>query len=218
MRPIPAIRRRWMFGRIVAFALLVAPFSAARAEGPAEPDIRDNFHKGSKHIGATAGYGHGFRFGSDKNKQLSAILGEVRMATLIPRFGYGATDPIGGDSFLRGNVDMLFKLAFLFNAEPHFGFGGGGGTSLRYNFLFSRIAVPYVEANLGVLGIDFDLGRQADGFAFNVGAGVGSHWRIGDRTTLTTEVRWQHISNAGTDHPNDGINDMQFMIGVYRFF
>jgi hypothetical protein len=211
-------RRHRIVGRIVVFALLVAPFAVAHAEGPAQPDIRDNFHKGAKHVGATVGYSHGFRFGSDADKQLSAILGEVRMATLIPRFGYGVTDPIGGDSFLRGNVDVLFELALLFNAEPHFGFGGGGGTSLRYNFLFSRIAVPYVEANLGVVGIDFDLGRQADGFAFNVGAGAGSHWRIGKRTTLTTEIRWQHISNAGTSHPNDGINTIQFMLGVYRFF
>jgi hypothetical protein len=207
-----------VLGRLLALGLFVVPLATARAEGPGEPDIRDNFHKGAKHIGATVGYGHGFRFGSDKNKHLSAVLGEVRMATLIPRFGYGFSDPIGGDSILRGNVDLLFELAFLFNTEPHFGFGGGGGTSLRYNFLFSKIAVPYVEINLGVLGIDFDLGRQADGFAFNVGAGAGSHWRIGERTTLTTEVRWQHISNAYTKRPNDGINAMQFMLGIYRFF
>jgi hypothetical protein len=216
-----ALRSRRAQGRLLLLGLLgllAAPFGAARAEGPAKPDIRDNFQKGAMHAGATVGYGHGFRFGSDADKQLSAILGDVRMATVIPRFGYALTGPIGGDSFLRGNIDMLVELAFLFNAEPWFGFGGGGGTSLRYNFLFNRIAVPYVEINLGLLGIDFDLGRQADGFAFNVGAGAGSHWRIGERTTLTTEIRWQHISNAYTKKPNDGINTMQFMLGVYRFF
>ena len=37
-------------------------------------------------------------------------------------------------------------------------------------------------------------------------------------TTLTTEVRWQHISNGNTKMPNNGINAMQFMLGVYRFF
>jgi ABC-type Fe3+/spermidine/putrescine transport system ATPase subunit len=118
MRRPSAIRCPRIFTRLAAFALLAAPFAVARAEGSAEPDIRDNFHKGAKQVGMTVGYGHGFRFGSDENKKKSAILGDVRMATLIPRFGYGATDPIGGDSILRGNIDMLFELALLFNNSP----------------------------------------------------------------------------------------------------
>ena len=37
-------------------------------------------------------------------------------------------------------------------------------------------------------------------------------------TSIATEVRWQHFSNAGTNHPNDGINDVLFLIGVTHFF
>lgn len=218
MRGTGALRPRRSLGFALLLVVCAASVGTADAEGPAEPDIRNNFHKGAMHAGATVGYAHGFRFHSEQNHGPNGILGDVQMATLIPRFGYGLTDPIGGDSFLRGNLDLLVELAFLFNAEPWFGFGGGGGLSLRYNFLFNRIAAPYIEVNGGLLGIDFDLGQQADGFAFNIGAGVGSHWRIGERTTLTTEVRFQHISNAYTEHPNNGIHQMQFMLGLYRFF
>jgi hypothetical protein len=197
--------------------LVLALLSAATARAD-EPDIRDRFHKGAKHVGLTVGYGVGFRFGSDANRRLSAELGDVRPVAVIPRFGYGFTDPIGGDSILRGNVDLLFEAALLYNTAPHSGFGGGLGTSMRYNFLFSRLAVPYLEINFGVLGLDFDMNRQSDGFNFNVGAGIGSHWRLNDHISVTTEVRWQHISNAGTRLPNDGINTIQFMLGFYRWF
>jgi hypothetical protein len=212
--------RRVVSGRaaVAAAAIACASIVLVAASARAEGDIRERFHAGAMHAGLTVGYGYGFRFGSDANKRLSAELGEVRPVAVIPRFGYGFTDPIGGDSFLRGNVDLIFEAALLYDTEPHEGFGGGVGTSLRYNFLCSRLAVPYAEINLGVLGLDFDLNRQSDGFNFNVGAGVGSHWRLNDELSITTEIRWQHISNAYTQRPNDGINTIQFLIGFYRWY
>jgi hypothetical protein len=115
-------------------------------------------------------------------------------------------------------VELLVEGALLFDTEPEFGFAGGIGSTLRYNFLPWRRVVPFVDANFGLLGLDFDLSRQSDGFNFNVGAGSGSHWLVGERTTITTEVRWQHISNMNTKLPNDGINDVLFLIGFTRFF
>jgi len=198
-------------------ALALAPWPAA-AEGPAELDIRNLFHRGSMQGGLLVGYGVGFRAGSKANRRISRELGDVRPVEIIPRFGVGVTDPVGGDAWYRGNVEILLEGALLFNTEPKFGFAGGVGSTLRYNFLPWRRVVPFVDANFGVLGLDFDLSRQSDGFNFNVGAGSGLHWLVGERTTIMTEVRWQHISNGNTQKPNDGINTVLFLVGFTRFF
>jgi hypothetical protein len=200
---------------LLALALMPRP---AGAEGPVEPDIRALFHRGSMQGGLVVGYGVGFRAGSEANRRISGELGDVRPVAVIPRFGVGVTDPVGGDAWYRGNLEILLEGTLLFNTEPEFGFAGGIGSTLRYNFLPWRRVVPFVDANFGVLGLDFDLSRQADGFNFNVGAGSGSHWLVGERSTITTEVRWQHISNMNTQRPNDGINDVLFLIGFTHFF
>ena len=200
---------------LLALALLPRP---AGAEGPAEPDIRSLFHRGSMQGALLVGYGVGFRAGSKEDRETSSELGDVRPIEVIPRFGVGLTDPVGGDAWYRGNLEILLEGAFLFNTEPDFGFAGGVGSTLRYNFLPWRRVVPFVDANFGLLGLDFDLARQSDGFNFNVGAGTGLHWLVGAHTTIATEVRWQHISNAYTQRPNDGINTALFLVGICHFF
>ena len=149
--------RRWLaslLAPLLALALVPRP---AGAEGPAEPDIRSLFHRGSMQGGLLVGYGVGFRAGSKADRRTSSELGDVRPVEVIPRFGVGLTDPVGGDSWYRGNLEILLEGALLFDTEPEFGFAGGVGSTLRYNFLPSRRVVPFVDANFGLLGLDFDL-------------------------------------------------------------
>ncbi|MEE8474721.1 MAG: acyloxyacyl hydrolase [Myxococcota bacterium] len=94
----------------------------------------------------------------------------------------------------------------------------GGGATLRYNFLSGKRLVPFLDANAGIVHLDFDLQHQSDGFNFNVGFGGGFHRFMSRRTALTTSIRWQHFSNLGTNLPNDGINAVQFLIGVSYFW
>lgn len=163
------------------------------------------------------GYGYGFRFGSEEDREFSAELGEVRIWELIPRIGISATDPLFNDSWYRGNVEFLFEGAFLWNTEPISGSAAGFSTTLRYNFLSSERVVPYVDANFGIVDLDFNLELQADGFNFNVGFGTGAHWFVSTDTAISTELRWQHISNKETQAPNNGINAALFLLGVSYF-
>ena len=218
-----AFRNGLQRGVLFALVSLVCGLVHTQAHG-ADPEplsgsdpFRNQFHKGSKQVALLGGYGIGFRMGKRANRRISRELKFVRPVELVPRIGIGVTDPLGGESWYRGNVEMLFEGALLFNTEPRFGFAGGVGTTLRYNFLRGSRFIPYLDGNFGVLGVDFDLERQANGFNFNVGAGVGSHWFIGDRTAVSVEARWQHISNAGTKQENDGINAALFLFGFTVF-
>ena len=199
-----------------ALGLCVGLALTAAAEEAASPG-RERFTRGAMQVALLGGYGYGFRFGSDEDRDKSAELGDVRIWQAIPRFGISATDPLFGDSWLRGNVEFLFEGALLWNTEPRSGFAGGAGSTLRYNFLRWERVVPYLDANFGVVNLDFDLERQSDGFNFNVGFGTGAHWFVSERTAISTEVRWQHISNMDIETPNDGINDVLFLLGVSYF-
>ena len=202
-----------------SLALLVALPLGSRAESTSEAGAVDFFHSGSKQLGFLAGYGIGFRSGSGSSREGIEELGDVGIVNLISRFGIGLTDPLGSpDSWIRGNIELLVQLDVLLNTRPHFGRGIGAGISLRYNFLRGERIVPYLDANLGLLGLDFDLAGQADGFNFNVGLGLGAHWFVRSRLAIDTEVRWQHISNANTRRPNHGINDALILVGMSYFF
>ena len=200
---------------LVVVLLVIAP---ERAGGEEIGSSGAAFRRGSMHAAFLVGYGHGFRAGSARDRRRSRELGKVRIVEAIPRFGIGLTDPLWEGAWYRGNLEWLFEGALLYNAEPRSGWAAGAGSTLRYNFLAHRRFVPFLDANFGILGLDFDLPGQSDGFNFNVGFGTGSHWFIRNRMSLTTEIRWQHISNAGTDRPNFGVNDILLLVGVSHFF
>jgi hypothetical protein len=207
-----SVRRRFPFAMATLLFVLPAP-----APGEDEPSA-DVFRRGGMHAALMVGYGHGFRAGSRSDRRLSRELGKVRIVQAIPRFGIGVTGPLGGDAWYRGNIEWLFEGAFLYNTEPRSGWAAGAGSTLRYNFLTHARLVPFLDANFGLIGLDFDLPGQSDGLNFNVGFGIGAHWFVRSDVSLTTELRWQHISNAGINRPNFGVNDMLLLIGVSRFF
>jgi hypothetical protein len=65
--------------------------------------------------------------------------------------------------------------------------------------------------------LDADLARQSDGLNFILQSGVGLHYFISQRTALTGEWRFHHISNASIHDKNAGINSSLFMLGVTFF-
>jgi opacity protein-like surface antigen len=217
--------RRLAFGfRGIAGLVVVCCFAAlapgrALAEDSADAGApsAERFGWGKKHVALNLGYGLGFRTGSKQDRELSRELGDVSLIELVPRLGIGVTDTLGGDGWFRGNFEFLFEGALIFNTRPHFGYAVGGGSTLRYNFLAGRSLVPFVDCNLGIVYLDFDLAGQSDGFNFNVGWGSGLHWFVSERMALTPEVRYQHFSNAGIQKPNHGINDVLFLIGISYF-
>jgi lipid A 3-O-deacylase len=89
---------------------------------------------------------------------------------------------------------------------------------VRYNFLTGSRFIPFLQAGAGVIALDADLRQQADGVNFILQSGLGFHYFISQRTALTGEWRFHHISNAGIHNQNAGINSSLFMLGVTFFF
>jgi hypothetical protein len=146
--------------------------------------------------------------------------GEVDDAEYIyvaPRWGIGISDPKGGDAWYRGNFELLIEGAFLVDVEPRAGFGAGVTPLIKYNFLPKGKVIPFFEIGVSLLYTDLDLEGRSDGFNFAPQGGLGLHYFMSERTALTGEVRFHHISNAGIQNPNVGVNSILFLIGVSTF-
>lgn len=80
--------------------------------------------------------------------------------------------------------------------------------------LSTRCMTPYIEGGLGVIYTDFQVDGQGSRINFNPRAGFGVEFPLG-RETLFTALRWDHISNAGLNRDNQGVDSYVFMIGAY---
>jgi hypothetical protein len=149
-----------------------------------------------------------------------------------PRFNFAPIDvrlgcmlysPCPDDCCLRGNVEALLELT----AAPIFyGFGNiivGPTILLRYNFVQPdwRL-VPYLQAGGGFIYNDAyrDHSQRALGQAgeFYLQATGGLHFLLSSRCSLDIEGGYLHISNAGTNERNGGINALGGSLGMTYFF
>jgi hypothetical protein len=185
--------------------------AAAAADQPGTYDSAFGFGKQS--LGISAGYGLALPVGGSQAPELE----DIQFVYVTPRWGVGISDALGDRSWYRGNFELLLEGTFLYLFEPKRGIAGGIAPVVRYNFLTGSRVIPFLQAGAGVIALDADLRRQADGLNFILQSGVGLHFFLSQSTALTGEWRFHHISNAGIHDRNAGINSSLFMLGVTFF-
>ena len=101
----------------------------------------------------------------------------------------------------------------------------GATLLLRHNFLTRAGAffTPYYQMGIGGLYSDAaDADRVQFGigttFEFNLQATLGARWRLGRVWALHTELGYRHISNAGLDSRNGGVDAVGGFIGLGHLF
>ncbi len=102
--------------------------------------------------------------------------------------------------------------------EPVNDFFGGLNVVLRYHFLSLGRLVPYVEISGGAGGTTLEVREIDSAFTFLLFGGVGASYFVTDRTAVYAGYRFEHVSNARTNHPNFGINANGAVVGVSFFF
>jgi lipid A 3-O-deacylase len=197
---------------VVVLALLWLAASAAERSAQAV-GYPTPFRSGQQSVGIIAGHRLALPIGGSSGSNIQ----ELRFLYLAPRWGIGLSDPMGGNSWYRGNVELLIEGTFLYCFEPKNGIAGGITPLIRYIFLADERVIPFAQLGAGILALDFNLRRQADGFNFTPQAGLGIQYIVSERAAFTGEWRYLHISNAGIHERNAGINSSLVLLGVTLF-
>jgi len=139
------------------------------------------------------------------------------------RLGWMINDP-GRMGFLpRGNFEAILEMT---NSTIYKGAGNymGGLTALiRYNFVpkGSRL-VPYFQIGGGVVYTDAYKDRTQNAIGnpveFTPQGSIGCHYVIDKNWSVCFETIFHHVSNAGLDKRNTGINAYGCFIGVTYYF
>ena len=192
-----------MFKQFIAafLLLLVSALSAEDAfsadDAAAQPKIVFN----------ELGIGSGYAWGSLKeNDDIEVVPFSIRVGFDISRL-----------------VGMTGPNTFQFSFEPFYnritGPEDGEETGLT---MFFRYAVPvgektslFGEIGSGPMYFSLDTVEQGEsGFNFLNQFGVGFRREVADGIAFNAGYRFRHMSNAGTDSPNRGINSNAFVAGI----
>lgn len=195
----------------LALAVLLLSSTLFSQTAPTENSFP--LRRGVKEWGIFAGGGTGF--GKRSNTQMLFAGG---------RFGYVLTPDIFKGR-MRGNVEYVFDALPVFAVfQPQNAFGAGFNPMiLKYNFTSGKRMIPFIEAGGGVLFTNHDVPANTNHVNFTPQGGFGIHFLRGNKQgspdrAITFTTKYMHISNAGLDSRNSGINaSVQFVLG-YTWF
>jgi hypothetical protein len=77
---------------------------------------------------------------------------------------------------------------------------------------------PYIKAGAGPSYMTLHTREQSTQFNFIDTGAIGFHYFYNENTAFTLEGRYRHLSNAGIDEPNSGINTAFILVGLsYKY-
>ena len=177
--------------RRVALGLVLVLASAPLARAAAAPAV------GDYDLGLQTGY----MFGLTNNSQA---------VTFLPRAGrimwVGTSARPGVVSF---GIEGLFTHFYETNSAMEL----GGGPFLRYRMVRDWVQ-PYAEVGVGMLYNDLKTFSLSSRVLFSANGAVGVEVPLGERFGATVGYRFRHISNAGQDKINPGLNSNIIAVGV----
>lgn len=175
-----------------------------------EGRVGEGFRNGANELDASFAAGLGtpiFGSTSDHNWVLGVI-----------DYGWIFSDVVAKDRWYQGNLELVADFFGGFQYYPDHGYVFGTAPLLRYDFVTGTRWVPFANAGAGVTGTDIRDGDLSTRFEFNLQIGAGVHYFMKDNLALTLQYRFIHISNAGMDAPNNGVNSNNLMLGASWFF
>src|ERR1700746_4213236 len=134
------------------------------------------------------------------------------------RYGWILTRP-HGPGLLKGRFEYAVDAvpAFLVLQRANTAFGAGfNPLNLKWDFATRERIVPYVELSGGALFTNHNVPAGTSTINFTPSAALGTHF-LGDSRNWAVELRYMHISNAGLERRNPGINTLQVRLAIGKF-
>jgi hypothetical protein len=168
------------------------------------------FSKGGHVLSLEGGYGEQFDLGNTTITGLDFFNAGVRIGFLP--WGVVGAGP------LKGALEIGIEPFYQRFVDPEHAYFAGLGAVARYHFLPLGRLVPSLELGAAPGATDLRVREQRTDVVFLLFGGVGVSYFVTERAAVYAGYRLQHISNAGTDTPNQGINSHTGVAGVSIFF
>lgn len=200
----------------VTVAVVVAALTASPPVEPEQPMVDDTVGErqtsggptapGTRALGLLGGWGHSWRPGLPG-------WGETRTAVwfvaLHPQLGW----------FLTERLEMYGEATLLVYGKPERAVAAGlAPLAVRYHLRDRGRWRPYLTLGAGALWTSLDVVEIDRTFNFQVLYGVGIRRLTESGPGWMLEFRNHHISNAGTEPPNIGLNAATVIGGVTWVF
>ena len=172
--------------------------------------IGEGFKPGIQSISFETGAGYGVKvLGSKEHHDL---------ALQSISYGYMLDSVKGEARWYRGNWEFRAELFSGAQFSPSDEWLVGLAPHLRYNFMTGARWIPFVDAGAGVSATSIGAPDLSHYFEFNLQAATGVRWFIRDNVALSIEARYLHMSCAGINSPNLGLNNVNGMVGISWFY
>src|SRR5262250_578543 len=186
--------------------VLFLPALALSALGQSAP--QDAPEKSGHEVQVWAGGGHSVSGGTHDTGVFNVGL----------RYGWVLTGS-HGPALLKGKFEYAVDAVPVFlvfqPANTAYGFGVNP-LGLKWNFVSRGRISPYFELGGGTLFTTHSVPTGTSSINFTSGAALGFH-HLGDKMTWSLDLRYMHISNAGLENLNPGINTVQVRLGFGVF-
>ena len=110
-----------------------------------------------------------------------------------------------------------FNPVFSIPTYNKFLFEAGVNLGIAYEYYIPNAAILFFGISVGPHYININTSQQANGFIFSDNVFLGVHQILSPKLMLTYQVKLRHISNAGLQNPNKGIDNLFAGVGVSYF-
>jgi hypothetical protein len=118
----------------------------------------------------------------------------------------------------RGKLSLFFEPQVNPSGQPKQNVEFGVGVGLKYSYPIHELVSVYVLGSVGPHYITLNTEDQAQGFLFADSIGGGVSVVISPGSAINIEYRFRHLSNAGLELPNHGIETSIGLIGFTLFY
>lgn len=137
----------------------------------------------------------------------------VETIDLIPRYNHVVFPELGA-GWYKGFHSTLFEFPVSMIRSPETSAMVGVNFLAAYTFTADKLYQPYMFGGGGPVYIFSDIPGMGTRLNGNYQFGTGIEYFLNHQQHLLFEVRYHHISNAGTAAPNEPLNSLKFIMGI----
>ncbi len=119
---------------------------------------------------------------------------------------------------LKGQLDFVVEPGVTIVFDPEANAEIFTNFLMKYTFPWGEKFKVYLKGGAGMIYMTMPTREQGTQFNFTPQVGMGFHWFFNEKKAVTVEYRRRHLSNAGFDQPNKGIDVDMVLAGVASFF